>query len=82
MSSPSNAIAARRKTLLEVRLNESPVLTSQVRGKLKQLGTVSRLHELDLSNYLRRLQDETVENLRITLDAEASGGAEKLTGDD
>jgi hypothetical protein len=38
---------------------------------------VSRLHELDLSNYLRRLQDETVENLRITLDAEASGGAEK-----
>ncbi|RSH87218.1 MutS protein msh4 [Saitozyma podzolica] len=53
-----------------------------VRGKLKQLGTASRLHEHDLSNYLRRLQDETVENLRITLEAEAFDGAEKLTGGD
>jgi hypothetical protein len=31
---------------------------------------------------LRRLQDETVENLRITLEVEAFGGAEKLTGGD
>lgn len=62
---PSNvdAVAVRRRAVLEVLREPSTMLTKQMEARLQQVAEQSRVEEEDLQRYLRGLQSELLAKL-------------------